>query len=385
MTFRLTMHAGPSPPAEETPGIVVPSPPSPPGPAPSPPADQPPEEPAPPLRRCDVSRCSRAGACETASCVAGDPSEPAPTCPQGARCSEMPGASNDLCVYRPRPTTFTCYRAAGNCERDITCTGRSGECPVESDPDIKFKPSGAVCYKAAGKCEVDVACTGRSSQCPSERAPGLRFAPKTSICYRATGACEQDVTCTGTAASCPADSDAALRFRPAGTVCREANGNCGSVSTCSGRAPSCPFPENHGRTAHAFRCSDKIYCHGARKDSFKKHRDGKGWDIGGFKLGTGLETLDELDVSIAATTQSVDWVAPAGKGAPPPWGHRSSCTPNTCPSGGSPVEAVFVVCRCNIDRPNDPCNWTKYDFIAGPPEQGAPICPKKPYFDTLKG
>lgn len=225
----------------------------------------------------------------------------------------------------------------------------------------------------------------------------MKLAPNTKVCYKATGDCEQDVLCSGSSSTCPADNNPSTKYKPSGTVCREALGTCGSVSKCSGQAPACPFPYTHGMPGYTYRCNDKIYCHGPGTNSFKKDRSGK-WDIGGCKVGSGLETLDELDATVAASTQQVNWTTTAGKGLPPlgkgpppfgkggppfSWGHSSPCTPSYCPNGGNPCDAVFLVCKCDIDNPNGACNWTYYQSIANPPQPGAPMCPGKPFYAAL--
>jgi C1A family cysteine protease len=161
------------------------------------------------------------------------------------------------CTHTPAPAGTLCRAAAGPCDTAESCSGTSGQCPVDA-----FKPAAALCRAAAGACDAAESCSGSSAACPADAlepaatvcraaagdcdeaescsgtsatCPADAFKSDTSICRASVGDCDVAESCTGTAAVCPADT-----FKPSSTVCRSATGPCDVAESCSGTAGQCP-------------------------------------------------------------------------------------------------------------------------------------------------
>lgn len=179
----------------------------------------------------------------------------------------------------PRPDTFVCRPADGECDAEETCDGVAPTCPVDDalpvgtecgagfcngqtcgacaagaacDPegvgnecatgttrcDAEGTPSceatgfrGAVeCRPSAGPCDIAESCTGDSPACPADG-----FRGGTSECRAASGVCDVAEFCPESGPGCPADS-----FRGGSFECRATAGTCDVPETCTGSGTSCP-------------------------------------------------------------------------------------------------------------------------------------------------
>ena len=155
------------------------------------------------------------------------------------------------------PTTLVCRKAAGPCDAEETCDGKTTACPKDlvksastecrkaagvcdapetcdgktmACPNDAVKPATEVCRKAAGDCDAEEKCDGKAAACPKDL-----FKPTTLVCRKAAGDCDAEETCDGKAADCPKDL-----FKPTTLVCRKAAGDCDAEETCDGKAADCP-------------------------------------------------------------------------------------------------------------------------------------------------
>ncbi|OQR82731.1 disintegrin [Achlya hypogyna] len=141
------------------------------------------------------------------------------------------------CISAFKPSTTMCRPSAGQCDVAEYCTGTGGSCPADKyAPDTTectgtcnggacdgldkcdgfghcidvYLPSTTVCRKSVGECDVAETCTGTSGQCPVDT-----FAAATVKCTGKSngGACDSQDYCDG-------KGNCVDVYLPSTTVCR---------------------------------------------------------------------------------------------------------------------------------------------------------------------
>ncbi len=211
---------------------------------------------------------------------AADSAFDAADCNEGEACVIGCGRGEVRCdpprceLRAPRPFGTVCREAAGDCDGQELCDGRSMDCPEDgvslrgevcrastgpcdveevcdgvrpSCPADARTTAGEICREARGPCDAAERCDGESHRCPVDE----RMAPGT-VCRAATAACDRREFCTGARDTCPADT-----FFAEGRECRAAASDCDQVERCTGTSPRCPEDEFADRNA---RCDDDNAC-----------------------------------------------------------------------------------------------------------------------------
>ncbi|MFH1642724.1 MAG: LamG-like jellyroll fold domain-containing protein [Nanoarchaeota archaeon] len=161
---------------------------------------------------------------------------------------------DDCNIYSYENTETVCRFSEGVCDPEETCTGESGECPVDSK-------STGVCKSSEGDCDVIEYCDGINDDCPIDMLKGSEVE-----CRGSAGACDIVDYCTGFGSLCPADVKSTEMCRAdsgkgcdvaeycdgnsnncpdngykiGGTMCRAAADNCDIEESCDGLSDVCP-------------------------------------------------------------------------------------------------------------------------------------------------
>ncbi|EQC28158.1 hypothetical protein SDRG_14115 [Saprolegnia diclina VS20] len=165
------------------------------------------------------------------------------------------GNGNCIDVYLPSSTV--CRKAASGCDIAETCTGESGQCPMDKfEPTTtkcsgtcndnpcdaqdycdgngscvdKYLPSGAVCGNTkAGPCTIAATCTGDMGFCPPDE-----YADSSVTCAGTSqgGACDGKDTCDG-------EGNCVDRFLGGKVVCQKPTGYSRPIY-CNGKSATCP-------------------------------------------------------------------------------------------------------------------------------------------------
>lgn len=140
-------------------------------------------------------------------------------------CSIARGSSADgRC--EPVPAGVSC-ESQGACVLVSSCDGQGACVPDE------LAPSTTLCRPAAGPCDIEEYCTGRSPECPSDKVADLGH-----VCRPSQGACDLSEQCDGVSPTCPFD-----QLAPITESCIAGVGSCAVVTWCSGISATCPTDE----------------------------------------------------------------------------------------------------------------------------------------------